>query len=306
MELNEVKRVINQLPTRERPRPEDVMTLPVGHFYAASERWCKLVYVQPAWLSDEEARAVATGEIAVPSPPETEPEEDPMVIADLEEKLQAAESRVQDLDAETARLQGEVARLETELETERRVMEETDHKMAALRTALLDILEDHTGAVALPPAADTNEVVERVLARIGTQGQVIQVTPPEALKHRFQQEALERITAEVKALEPRQRKVVAWLEQHGDTAATSEIALHVEGYEWRRGGRYTVDFGSMLKKLAAAGLMRSIPGARYQPALKARVVERVQPYDQTGELADQVYQHLLYLLTKEGDHGEQG
>ena len=80
----------------------------------------------------------------------------------------------------------------------------------------------------------------------------------------------------------------------------------MEGHEWKKGGRYAVDFPKLLKELASAGLIRDIPGARYQPALRNRVAERLQPYDQTNEGIDKVYQHLLYLLTTERAHGEQG
>jgi hypothetical protein len=306
MELNEVKRVIDQLPTRERPKPEQVMTLPVGHFYAASDRWCRLVYVQPAWLSDEEARRVATGEMEVPAPPvQAVEEEDPMMIAELQERLAAAESRAEELQEQVAGLQGEVAGLEAQLAEERRMDETAQETLASVQAALRDILDLAGWAPATSstqPGAD--EIVEKVLARLGGHAQVVQVTPPEALKHRFQEEALARLKAEVEALEPRERKIVAWLEQHGNTATTTDLALHVEGREWKRGGRYAVEFPNVLKGLAGAGLIRDIPGARYQPALRNRVAERLQPYSPTAEDAEQVYQHLLYLLAMEGDRGE--
>lgn len=60
-EINEVKRVIDQLPTRVKPKPEEIMSLQLGNFWVAAEGQCKEVYVQPAWMSEEDARAVSTG-----------------------------------------------------------------------------------------------------------------------------------------------------------------------------------------------------------------------------------------------------
>lgn len=67
-EKNEVERAIAQLPIpkKQRPKPEEVMNFPIGHFVAAFNDKVKLVYVQPAWLPDLEARHIAeTGDLEV-------------------------------------------------------------------------------------------------------------------------------------------------------------------------------------------------------------------------------------------------
>jgi len=107
-EWNEIARVLKQLPTRERPRPDEVMKLAVGHFFVAAGDWCRQVYVQPAWLDCQTAVAVARGETEVPAGPELEGEA-PMVIGDIEGRLEAAEE-------ERDVLRGKVATLEQQLE----------------------------------------------------------------------------------------------------------------------------------------------------------------------------------------------
>jgi len=304
MELNEVRRVINQLPTRERPRPEDVMTLKVGHFYAASEQWCKLVYVQPAWLSEEEARRVAVGELAVPPPPVQAPkeEEDPMVIAKLEEELKQARAQVAGLEADlaVAKVGFEVSKEEVEaLRQQLRAADDERGYMTKLKEGMEYLLGGRVQTQVSSTLVNLDAVVAQVLARIGAQGHVLQVTPPEALRQRFQQEALARLKAEIEALEPRERKVIAWLEQRGETTSTPLVALHVEGREFSKGGRYVVEFSRMLKKLADHGLIKSIERQGYRPGLMERVVERLQPYNPTSEQVEQVYHHLLHLLLEE-------
>jgi hypothetical protein len=61
-EINEVEHTIDQIPVpkRLRPKPEDVMHLRRGQFFVCYDDVVKRVYVQPAWMSAELARQIAT------------------------------------------------------------------------------------------------------------------------------------------------------------------------------------------------------------------------------------------------------
>ncbi len=69
-EFNEVKRTIAQLPVpaSRRPKPEEIMGLQVGHFFATIGDDIVKVYVQPEWLSEQKARDVALGKETVHVP----------------------------------------------------------------------------------------------------------------------------------------------------------------------------------------------------------------------------------------------
>ena len=62
-ELNEVRHTLNQMPIskRLRPKEDEIMTLPLGHFFFCSPAGSKKVYVQPAWLDGKIAKAIAMG-----------------------------------------------------------------------------------------------------------------------------------------------------------------------------------------------------------------------------------------------------
>lgn len=62
-EVNEVKRVLDQLPPSSRPKAEEVTQLGIGQFFVSAEDWCRKVYVQPAWRKAEFAQTVATGTV---------------------------------------------------------------------------------------------------------------------------------------------------------------------------------------------------------------------------------------------------
>lgn len=62
-EQNEVKRVLSHIPAGvKRPKLEDVMQLERGQFFVCHGREIQKVYVQPAWMTEELAKAVAMGE----------------------------------------------------------------------------------------------------------------------------------------------------------------------------------------------------------------------------------------------------
>lgn len=165
MEANEVRRVLTQVPMG-KPSAQAIMTLPVGRFYVATESWCRLTYVQPAWLDAETARKVAMGEVPVvgpPAPAEVVPvlpqipeivpntlsgqfaklpfspvencpeEEDPMVTEALRRELTHAKAREDEAERQ-------VASLEKELATERiagnRAREAEEATSLALEQAL--------------------------------------------------------------------------------------------------------------------------------------------------------------------------
>lgn len=66
-EANEIKRNLANIPAGiKRPSAGDVAQLRRGEFYACWGPHCIKTYVQPAWMSAEDARAVAIGEIPIP------------------------------------------------------------------------------------------------------------------------------------------------------------------------------------------------------------------------------------------------
>jgi hypothetical protein len=66
-ELNEVKRTLAYVQGGGRVKPESVMALGKGQFYAAWDTHVSAVYVQPFWISDAHAAAIARGEETVES-----------------------------------------------------------------------------------------------------------------------------------------------------------------------------------------------------------------------------------------------
>jgi hypothetical protein len=65
-EANEVKRTLAQIPAGfKKPRPEEIATLGLGEFFVCHGKHITKVYVQPAWMSADEAKAIARGERSI-------------------------------------------------------------------------------------------------------------------------------------------------------------------------------------------------------------------------------------------------
>jgi len=98
-EINEVNRILDQLslPRSSKPKPEEIMRLPVGFFYTCYQDKVKLVYVQPSWLPEELAVRVAKGEVSSEKLDEYKPKmEEPDLerIRKIEKKLVEVENLV--------------------------------------------------------------------------------------------------------------------------------------------------------------------------------------------------------------------
>lgn len=124
-EANEIKRTLDNIPAGvSKPKGTDVATLDLGQFFVCWGRHCVKTYVQPIWLEEHEAKAVAL----LKMPPTLQPAENVVNEAeaerlrtrnaDLEEKNRLLTQKVEDLSDAIARLRvgqsvsgiGEVAR----------------------------------------------------------------------------------------------------------------------------------------------------------------------------------------------------
>jgi len=210
-EWNEVVRVLKQLPTRERPRPDEVMKLALGHFFVAAGDWCRQVYVQPTWLDSEAAVEVALGRREVPAAPEME-EEDPMVIADLEGKLKAVEE-------ERDQLKAQVATLNQEIESNLRQVREYASNLEALELRLAGVQKGvemlHRGFELLgvfPGGAtvDIDRIVAEAVKRMPT-GQSYILEAKEFILKDYQQREVSRILEAVSGLTAEQKDLLRFL-----------------------------------------------------------------------------------------------
>jgi hypothetical protein len=112
-EANEIDRTLANIPEGiAKPSKKDIATLEKGQFFACHGTTVKKVYVQPAWMTAGDARAVARGTHAIPEPPVRKLIEAPAAPPDKPEKSKPAKPAVEDddmNDAQIAKLGGVIA-----------------------------------------------------------------------------------------------------------------------------------------------------------------------------------------------------
>jgi hypothetical protein len=122
-EINEVEHTLAQvpIPRKQRPKPEEIMQLKVGHFFACFDDEVRKVYVRPVWLSEADAILVAKGAKPIPKPMKIpkKPEVDmdaqerklyEAEITSLKADLKIAEESAADYERFWKRLKAEKAR----------------------------------------------------------------------------------------------------------------------------------------------------------------------------------------------------
>jgi hypothetical protein len=88
-EANEIKRMLNHIPA-PRPSATDVMQLERGQFFACYSNVMRKTYVQPFWVGDEHARAIAMGEEPTTSVEKIWSESERELVAQTPEKKHPA------------------------------------------------------------------------------------------------------------------------------------------------------------------------------------------------------------------------
>jgi len=339
-ELNEVKRVLAQLPTEKKPRPQEIMNLRVGHFIVSAEDWCRQVYVQPAWMDYEAAREVAMGnttvdeytpveahhgfngdELPAPEVNDSLEEEDPMVIAELEQQL--AEAR-----GENVRLQGVLQRLEgsDEIIVEMRLeMKAIEEKAAAMETyqsdlrAKLKAFEDLDVALAtlfqryIPASNETgmvitkDELIDEVLARLGPGAigvPVVTLAPVPALEeliNNIQNDKLgqraRELLEEVMVMPPRRRQVLAVLTSESKPLPIVEVG-RLLGHDLRASGGLQSTFSSEMRALVNDKWVYRDPKNGFKGRLPLKVKEELALWSPSDHILEGVVNNVLVELAQ--------
>ena len=315
-ELNEVKRVLDQLPTRQKPKPDEVMTLPVGHFYVATEDICKKVYVQPAWGSPEDALAVASGVNPLeavrggmptsrmdrsPAKPETA---DRTELTDawrrneeLISMLAEAEEARDQAAAELSQWMEFAEKKDKQVDQAEAKLEELEAELGPLQQLKL-ALENVLGAVPqYQPPELTDQFMEGIAVmvanRLGQTPTVQMLAPLDALKRQYQLDTVNRLAAEADSFNDQQRRGLEWLLAVGKSTTFRQLCL---GLGLPTGGDGYVKFSQGMNDLVKKDWVH-----KDKQGLKAKVDEKVEKvleaYSPTPEEVQETVNHLVASLS---------
>lgn len=320
-EINEIKRTLDQIPLtkKKKPNPEEVATLKLGHFFVATSGFVKKAYAQPSWLSDKIAKQVAMGqksieEIEQPThlapyqiAVKKESEELDFVsegttnaeIEGLPKKFNELRddfiSNRQDFFNKFQQINETVSRIFEEiykLKNQTPIINEDEIVMRVLqKIPAPEIKAEYNNDI---PYLKINEetLISKILSRIPTSGEpTIVVSPLEAIRKKFLQEAKGKVWSEIKGLDDKQTKMLKWIEQKGINTKRNEVYLNCFGKSATSGNSYT-SLNKLLLEMKQLDLIREDTHSKIFPNLKNKIEKSILQYTNAEEI-DLVYNHIL-------------
>lgn len=310
-EINEIKRTLDQipLPKRSKPKPEDISTLELGHFFVATRDFTKKTYAQPSWLDDKTAKSVSIGKIKVEGI-EKPTHIAPFKIVAKEQPVATDETYQPSLDAKKiiselrddfisnrndfftkfeqfndtiANIQSEIFKLKQQSEIK---VDEDEIIMRVLQKM-------PTNNVGTTAPINKQEIIDEILSKmpksIGTTN--YKVAPLEKIKKGFLEEAKNKILSDIESLSDDSKKMLKYLESKGKGAKSNEIITKC----------YLIkDGSSQRKKVSNASLqLRGIEVIQKDTAglhygkLNDRIKDLMGTHKATDQEIDQVYNHIL-------------
>lgn len=306
-ETNEVKHTLNQipLPSSNKPKPNEIMTLGTGEFILATREQVTKVYVQPFWLDDETAKKIALGKMKVSEidAPQSiapfkiavkkeTPTQQPTIdlnetskrfTKELNEMRTDFFNKVEDMQQQLNNIHTEIFNLKGQPKQE---MDED-----TIISKVLQKLPTSTGqATPINKQEIIDEVIKRIPKTAGTT--VYEVAPIEKITKDFLNEAKEKILKDVSSLNEDSKKTLKFIESQGK-AVTNNFIAEKGFFLSGSNSAHRAKISNALKPLSEFLLVEKSDKQGNKPRLKARIRELLGNNGATEEEIHQVYDHIL-------------
>ena len=315
-EINEISRTLDQipLPRNKKPKPEDISSLQVGHFFVATSQFTKKVYVQPVWLADKTAVKVAMGKIDVEeldvpewegiatrlAPKSIDLKETKALVDNLQKMAidvlnkELVEMR-HDFFDKVQELNQAISKIYSEMYAMR------PPSMEEIISKVLQKLPVSAPATELRiHPVDEEAIIAKVLARVpkSVGGAVYEVAPLEKITKVFLEEAKNYVMVLVDQTDDEQKKMLKYIEAQSTGQKLGGIIERCLFKSPTSGGtRESV--GKKLKDMAMLEVIRydSTHGL-YYPALKDMIAKYCGQHGASPQEIDQVYSHIVMEMLK--------
>ncbi len=307
-ERNEVKHTLDQisLPKKMKPKEEEIMGLRKGHFFLSCYEGVSNVYVQPSWLSDEDAIKISKGKLDV------DKIEAPDNLTPYSRPTQEKESGKVEIRFDDSKIRKDLVELRSDFFNKIQELQNFEQKLASelynIKAQKVEINEDELISKVLqkmPTISSTSssninkdEIIKEVLLRVPQSvGNVVyEVAPLEKIKKDFLEEGKNKVLEEINELSDRQKKMLKFIESQGKPCSTSLLMENALLISSRSGSRNEVV--KFLKGMENLELIVFDAKNGHKPSLKNKIEKYLLPQEAKPEEIEQVYNHILMEMLK--------
>lgn len=310
-EINEIKRVLDQipLPKKSKPKPEEVATLKLGHFFVVTSDFTKQAYAQPSWLDNKTAKKVAMGKISVDTveqPTQIAPYQ--VVVKEQFEKSDEGIQSSQDFMKKLNELREDFISNRNDFFNK---FEQINSTISDIYAKFLQFQQEKSGInedeiimrvlQKVPVSSgsssfDKEGIIKEVLSRVpkGVGGVTYEVSPLDKIKKDFLNEAKEKLLNDLKGVSDNAKKVLKYLESKSKGVKSLEIEEKCFLMKHSGGSAKKVSDTSL--ELRAIEVSRKDKAGWHYGELKKRIIDLLGNQGASQEEINQIYDHILYEL----------
>lgn len=314
-EKNEIERTLDQipLPSKSKPKPEDIATLKLGEFFVATSEGVKKCYAQPVWLDDKTAKDVALGKLKVEEL-EQPTHLAPYSINSKEEKEPEVLFSTSEGNKKFNELREDFIIFKNDIFTKFQQLNETIstiyQDIYKIKNEKPNISEDEIVMRVLqkmPVKADFNKpvpnsnfdkesLIREILSRVPNTGKVYEISPLEKIKKDFLEEAKGKILYDIENISADEKKTLKYMESRGCDIAPSELVLKC--FMLKQGGSSSTKVSKILTTLIGIEVVEKTPGGRYRARIKEKIKYLMGTHEATEQEIQSVYDHILMEMLK--------
>jgi hypothetical protein len=281
------------------------MNLKKGHFFLSCYEGVYSVYVQPSWLSDEDAIKVAKGKLDV------DKIETPDNLTPYSRPMEREQGKVE-IRLDDSKIRKDLIELRSDFFNKIQEIQNFQQKLAEqiynLKSQTHEINEDEIISKVLQKmptfngsssSIDKDSIIKEVLLRVpkSTGSVVYEIAPLEKIKKDFLEEAKNRIITDISTLSDKSKKILKYLESRGVGLAVNEISMKVLLYPNGAGG-YSKIVNDSMKELSTILVAEKQTNGKCFGRLRERIVFLLKDNEATEQEIEQVYNHILMEMLK--------
>ncbi len=301
-ERNEVKHTLDQisLPKKMKPKEEEIMTLKKGHFFLSCYEGVFNVYVQPSWLSDEDAIKISKGKLDV------DKIEAPDNLIPYSRPIQEVKQDKVEIRFDDSKIRKDLIELRQDFFDKIQELQNFEQKLASelynMKSQKVEVNEDEIVSKVLQKlpspsitsqSLNKDEIIKEVLLRVPKSvGSVVyEVAPLEKIKKDFLEEAKNKILSDVSSLNEKEKRMLKHIEAQGREVKVNEIITRA----WliSDGSSSRVQVSQASKNLVPRELLRKGNNSGYMPNVKQRLKSMLEVHGATESEIENLYNHIL-------------